>query len=146
MHKYQKINNVKGHCIQNCQYLYDCITKNGLSDTIKPKAVIVSYHLDNENIAFHVHMILQDADGTIIDPSFEIASVKGTYHTSIKGFIDSFKNDKSLGAHYKEIIKTTASKFLSFIPFTYRIMDNNGPIITDKLHYNLQADWIEKYV
>lgn len=145
MHAYQKINNIKGECIQNCQYLYDCITKNGLCDFIKPKVVITVYQTDDGPAIFIVHMVLQDADGNLIDPSYEVASLKRDYHTSVKGFINSLKNCKGL-LDQKDVIKSTISQFLSLIPFEERIMDNNGPILTNKLTYNLQADWVEENV
>lgn len=147
MHQYQKNNNIKGQCIQNCQFLYDCITKNNLPIIIKPKAVIVAYNPYPTHTMFHIHMVLQTSEGNIIDPSYEVSCIeKSAYYTSVKDFMEVFKDSNELLKEQKEQVKETVKNYLIFLPFEEYIMSADKPVITDTLHYNLQADWVGEHL
>jgi hypothetical protein len=146
MRKFQEVNLIKKQCITNSQYLYDIIISNRYftRDEIRVKAVIV-VSSDEELDTFTFvggHLVLVFDDGSIIDPSYDIFSLKNrSYFDNIKDVMDSFKNED------KELLKTNFKKgFVDHIHFM-KIAEqiNSGEcLITEKQFYNDQADYIEK--
>uniref|UniRef100_A0A6C0LE21 Uncharacterized protein n=1 Tax=viral metagenome TaxID=1070528 RepID=A0A6C0LE21_9ZZZZ len=146
MREFQRINCIKNECVTNVQYLYDCFKINSAS-AIKAKPVIV-VSIDDETQTFicvggHLIILLDDNE-TIIDPSYDVFSLKNkSYYDNIKDLMDSFNNESK--EILKQIFQKSISKFLEFIKLADRI--NNGElVICDKKFYNNQADYIEKIV
>ena len=142
MREYQKENNIKKQCVTNAQYLYDTIKMNSISN-IKTKAVYV-FSDNNEGTAIFLggHLVVVFDDGTIIEPSYDIFCLKNkSYFDNITDLLDIFDDKVELKS--KIDIKKLISDHMHFITLSEQI--NKGTlIITDKEHYNKQADYIEK--
>ena len=146
MLEYQKIHQIQNQCILNCNYLYHNIKiLKGGAFNIKPKTVIVIYGRDLDTTVFHVHMVLETENGEIIDPSYEINSIKLKHVCkSIKEFTDKIKKDTgteipSLGqiVTIKEVIK----KYLSLQKYEDRIINNF--VTTDTKPYHDLANFVD---
>ena len=144
MREFQKEKFITKQCVTNTQFLYDIITTNCIGIDVKVKAVIVVSTDDETNSFTFVggHLVLVLNDETIIDPSYDVFSLKNkSYFHNIKDVMDSFDNKS------KEIIKT---KFKNEMGFHIQFMkiaeqkNNNKHIITEKQFYHNQADYIEK--
>jgi len=143
MRKYQKENNVKKQCVTNAQYLYDTMKIN-LNNNVKTKAVFVFSDNNQEDTAIFVsgHIIVTIDNKTIIEPSYDIYCLENTsYFDNIKDLVSIF--DDKIELKSKIDIKKLIYDHIHFIKISEQI--NNGEfIITDKKHYNKQADYIEK--
>ena len=139
MREYQMKHNIKKQCVTNCQYLYDTFKANCPLNNVKVKAVIGILPNKYGTIIYAGHVVVE-VDEDIFEPSYEVYSIRNIeYFDNIKQFKNVFafpnKND------IKDIIK-------EFIDFT-KIADtiNNGELaITDKEHYNNQADYVEEKI
>jgi hypothetical protein len=146
MRKFQKNNNIKKQCLTNTQYLYDIIKSNNINN-VKVKAVFaLSNNYDTDTSVFvGGHLILVLDNDVIIDPSYDIFSLKNiSYFYNIKDLINT--TNTTLSVNNKNKLKTIYRELMCnhcrFIKLAERI--NNGElIITDKIHYNNQADYIE---
>jgi len=142
MREYQRKNNIKNKCVRNAQYLYDTIRMNS-SSNVKVKAVLVyAEDADKEEsriVAGHLVLVLEDE--TIIDPSYDIFSLKNkVYSDNINDFMNMFKNKDEVR---KDIdIKYIISRHIDFMKFAERINNGECPV-SDKKYYNDQADYIE---
>jgi hypothetical protein len=140
MREYQKIHGIKGQCMTNVQYLFDCFKENkGFS--AKAKAVIAvstdETAMTTEIITGHLVIVLND--NLLLEPSYEIYSKK-----KIKYFYN-IKHFKSAIAKKSIDLKICISNHIVFIKLAERI--NNGELmINDKTFYDDQADYIEKVV
>ncbi len=149
MYEYQKMNNVKGNCVSNCQYLYDQISGVHFVD-VKFKAVIATGYrkkmitknyaeLDHVSI---VHLVLVVNDGLmekIVDPSYEVVSLKDLeYWDTIKEWKDN---------HPKRdfVDKENVKYYLDFVKIADQ-MNNKQFYITNKEWYHGQADYINTEV
>jgi hypothetical protein len=143
MREYQKENNIKNQCVTNAQYLYDIIKTNSNSN-VKTKAVFVFSHNNEEdtNIFVSGHLIVILNDETIIEPSYDIFCLKNiSYFDNIKDLVNIFDDKVKLKS--KIDIKKLICDHIHFMKLSDQI--NNGElIITEKNHYNKQADYIEK--
>jgi hypothetical protein len=146
MMEFQKINNIKNQCVTNVQYLYDCVKMNHKSWNVKVKPVIVLSIDDNETkmlrfVSGHLILLL-DNNETIIDPSYDVFSLKNkSYFDNVKDFLDNF--DDNSKAFIKENLKKIICDFVDFAKLAERI--NNGELlICDEEFYNNQADYVEK--
>lgn len=143
MREYQKENNIKKQCVTNAQYLYDTIKMNSNSN-VKTKAVFVFSNNNEEDTAIFVggHLIVILDDETIIEPSYDIFCLKNiSYFDNIKDLVNIFDDKVCLNS--KIDIKKLIYDHIHFMKISDQI--NNGEfIITDKKHYNKQADYIEK--
>ena len=80
------MNNTTGRCVDNALFLCDTLKHHGIGATAK--AVLVCYERPNEYDAVcHIHLVVQIDEG-IIDPSYEIDSIKLT------AYCDQFCNAK----------------------------------------------------
>jgi len=150
MRDFQEKNCIKKQCVTNTQYLYDCIRMN-TSSKVKAKPVIV-VSIDDELHTFLCvggHLVIVLDDDTIIEPSYDIFSLKNkSYFDNIKDFMNSFDNksncmNEELNKEFTFMLKKSVGHFLNFIKLAERI--NNGElVICDKDFYNNQADYIEK--
>ena len=146
MREYQNLNNVKGQCITNTQYLYDTIKYNSFGKYVefKAKAVFV-IKIDNElNLTrFVTHVVLNVKDKSndeeyIIDPSYETFSLKNKkYYDTIQSFMPIFKN--TTDENKKKMLKD----FVDFSEYADNI-NNGGLLLADRKFYNQQADYIEE--
>jgi len=145
MRKYQKKNNIKKQCVTNSQYLYDIIKMNSNSNSnVKTKSVIacsVNYE-ENTTTVVSGHIVVVLDDETTIEPSYDIFSLENvSYFENIKDFIDSFEDKNVLKTNFD--IKKLLNDHIKFKKISEQI--NKGElIITDKEHYDKQADYIEK--
>ena len=146
MREYQNLNNVKGQCITNTQYLYDTIKYNSFGKYVefKAKAVFV-IKIDNElNLTrFVTHVVLNVKDKSndeeyIIDPSYETFSLKNKkYYDTIQSFMPFFKN--MTDENKKKILK----EYISLSKHADNI--NNGELLfADRKFYDQQADYIQE--
>lgn len=132
MRKYQKKHNVKGACMTNTQYLYDCVRH--IDPYVKAKAVMVVS--DGYKIcAGHLVLVLGDGK-TLIDPSYEIYSQKNNLYCDNIKCID-FNDDE------RELKRNTLKDYIKFVGFAKKINDG-GLLIHDKEYYNNQANYVEK--
>jgi hypothetical protein len=149
MVEYQEIHNIKKECVTNVQILYDIIKETDPSLDVKIKAVIVVSH-DNENnthLCVTGHLVLSIDDENVIDPSYEIASLKNSYYfTNIKDYIQSFNNtyDKkeqieifSKGGGLANIIQ----EHLKFVNIADGM--NNNKFRINKEYYNNICQYIQ---
>ena len=143
MREYQKENNITKQCITNSQYLYDIIKMNS-SNNVKTKAVFVFSDKNEEDACIFIsgHLVVVLDDDTMIDPSYDIFCLKNTsYFDNIKDLMNIF-DDKVL-VKTKFDIKKIIRDHIHFMKIAEQI--NNGDcVITEKEHYNRQADYIEK--
>jgi hypothetical protein len=143
MREYQKENNITKQCITNSQYLYDIIKMNS-SNNVKTKAVFVFSDKNEEDACIFIsgHLVVVLDDDTMIDPSYDIFCLKNTsYFDNIKDLMNIF-DDKVL-VKTKVDIKKIIRDHIHFMKIAEQI--NNGDcVITEKEHYNRQADYIEK--
>lgn len=143
MREYQKENNIKNQCVTNTQYLYDIIKMNSISN-VKTKAVYVFSGNYEEDTAIFVggHLVVELDDETIIEPSYDIFSLKNkSYFDNIKDLLNIFDNKVELKT--KININKLIYDNIQFMKISEQI--NNGELlISDKEHYNKQADYIEK--
>lgn len=148
MHLFQKKHNIKGECITNCQYLYDCI-KNCFPDiNVSIKAVCVLSKYQN-NYAYTVgHLLINlniNEKNYLFDPSYEIFC-----HEQKKYFYDFNKFSKEFRNSYllknKEEFKRLLNLHIDFIKKADKINNNitNMVYVHNKEFYNNQADYIEK--
>ena len=134
MIKFQKDNNIKGQCITNTQFLYDCIKR--IYPNVKAKAVICVIN-NNNIIKCIVHMIII-IDNIIYEPSYEIVSYGNVvYYDNIKTIISN------LPSISKDMISKTFNDFIEFIQLANKI-NEGGLLVCDKDFYNNQADYVEK--
>ena len=114
------------------------------NSNVKTKAVFVFSDNNEEDSAIfvggHIAIILDDE--TIIEPSYDIFCLKNiSYFDNIKDLVNIFDDKVKLKS--KIDIKKLICDHIHFMKISQQI--NNGElIITDKTHYNKQADYIEK--
>lgn len=139
MREFQKEHFIKQQCVTNAQYLYDCFKENS-SSNIKVKAVIVTSVEEKKSwfkcIGGHLIILLDDNE-TIIDPSYDVFSLKNkSYFRNVKHLMESIDDES------KPLFKTSIADFLYFTKVAERI--NNGEGLTcDEDFYNNQADYVQ---
>lgn len=146
MRNFQKENCIKNQCVTNVQYLYDCIKNNeSINISIKIKPVIVVSICENRCIAGHLVLsIYEDNEEIIIDPSYDVFSIKNKYYyDNIKSFTENCC-DKS-NSESKVFAQNIISTFMKFVKLADQ-MNNGKFLICDKEFYNNQADYIEKII
>ena len=140
MREYQKKHKIKKQCVTNCQYFYDNFKANCPLNTIKVKAVIGISLNDDRTIVYAGHVVVEVDEEFIIEPSYEVYSMYNIeYFDNIKQLMNVFafpnKND----------MKDAIKEFICFTKLADTI--NNGELtITDKEHYNNQADYVEEKI
>ncbi len=145
MYEYQKMNNVKGNCVSNCQYVYDQIEgvhfvnvkfKAVIATGIR-KQIITDTHIQLDHCSI-VHLVLDVNDGfmeRIIDPSYEVIILEELE------YYDSIKKWKENHPKREFVNKKSIKEFLNFVKIAEQM--NNGQFyITNKEWYNGQADYI----
>uniref|UniRef100_A0A6C0B9Z4 Uncharacterized protein n=1 Tax=viral metagenome TaxID=1070528 RepID=A0A6C0B9Z4_9ZZZZ len=138
MLEYQKMNNIKGYCIPNTQYLYNIATKYFPHNSVKAQAVLCFVYDDsNELIKRIVHMVLT-IDGILYDPSYELYSLKNvSYFTNIE--------DLKQTINIETISKDTLDTFTRFQKYATMINNEISLIkITTNYsdYYNKQSKYI----
>lgn len=141
MREYQKNNDVKRQCITNAQYLYDILKINKFKNSIQARAVLLVSVDDEKDITIinNAHMVVV-IDDVLYDPSYETFNLKNKmYFFNVKDFIQKCVFDES----HKDVMRDMIKSFLKIKEFEKEINDG-GLVITDKVFYNNQADYIEK--
>lgn len=137
MHKYQKINNVKGCCMTNALILYD-IVRLSTAKNVKVKAVYaISYDTETQICRiFEGHVVLSLGNNQLIEPSWELEKLKDVqYFDSINTLLKVYK-----GFDRKELPRIIKAH-IHFTNIANRI--NNGEfLISDKEHYHKQLDYL----
>lgn len=149
MLEYQKENNITTHCIVNTAYLYDMYK---LNSNIKVKAKAVFVLTDDGGIGpcgmLPGHLVLILDNGTIIDPSYEIFSVKNkTYCHSIE---DLKKVCVESNINLTEsFMKELESDNIPFANIAEKINNGTYKITLEDsfgVYYNKQAKYIKKKI
>lgn len=137
MHKYQKINNVKGCCMTNALILYD-IVRLSTAKNVKVKAVYaISYDTETAICRFFEgHVVLSLGNNQLIEPSWELENLKDVqYFDSINVLIKVFKGLD------RKVLPQLIEKHIYFTNIANRI--NNGEfLISDEEHYHKQLDYL----
>jgi len=135
MHKFQQERGVKDQCVTNTQFVYDTFKHNYDIDVKARACIVLSQDIKNKELKVIIHLVLTVGD-KIIDPSYDVFSLKPHYCFDFASFSKATKATM-LGFQKKYLII-----FLKFLDLAKRI--NEGQlIITDKQHYNDQADFLE---
>ena len=86
IYEYQRVNDIKGQCITNTQFLYNFIKKHYPDTKMKTVACIV-YHDSGEYRRICINHILLKINNIIIDPSYEYHILNNkTYFYSYEDF------------------------------------------------------------
>jgi hypothetical protein len=135
MREYQRVNNIKEKCITNTQYLHTTMKKLGVANSFKAEAVITASYDKDNNVTklFAGHIVLTLDNTVMIDPSYEIFSLKDKkYFYTIKEFIDYVnlytEEDRS---HFN--IKKIIKHYMRFRFYADEI--NRGNFVSDKQYY-----------
>lgn len=142
MNEYQKNNSIEKMCVNNVQILMDNFNSVNPNHPIKSQAVICFYYnkeLNTKNIITH---LVCSWNGNIIDPSYEVNSIKEClYFKNVKELLEFFPEIKDDKEFYNNSIK----HFLTFVDYSIR-MNKGEFIITDKEYYNNINDYCEKFL
>lgn len=143
MRDFQKVRAIKGQAITNVQYLYDTARYAKLAP--KARATIVLSMTDDPEgspklIAHHI--VIEFNDGMIVDPSYDVASLKNkTYFSNVKDLINSFDDKTELDRQCN--LKHRLREHIIMTRVAEQI--NNGQaIVSDKQFYNEQANYIDR--
>lgn len=144
MRGYQEAKNIKKQCVTNIQYLYDFIKLNNICN-VKTKAVYVFSYNDEENIATIVsgHLVIELDNKRIIEPSYDIFCLKNKYYFDNIKDLKNMYDDKT--EYLKNNMKQIINDHLHFMKLSEQI-NNGGLLMTDKEHYDNQANYVEKYM
>jgi len=139
---YQKENNITQRCITNALYFKDCLNANGQEATVR--AVLARWiNQEQQGYQICVHMVVDIGNNRLIDPSYEITSLKGVeYLEKIHlAYPKELMNCPTQGLTQRECIE----KFLEFLAIAKRI--NGGENLSTGLeYYHAQADYVERVV
>lgn len=150
MYEYQKHNKITHQCVTNTQYLYDCITMNTRKQNINIKCevrcVYIVYVIDNKLILSSDHVVVF-LEGKIYEPSYAIYKLNPVYIFTLKK-LNEYINEKrgtTLTSYEK---KKLLNNYIEFKKYADDINDinYNNVVITNKEHYNKQADYIKKTI
>ena len=141
MHKFQQERGVENQCVTNVQFLYDTIkhSPHATDIDVKARACLV-LETSASLMRVVVHLVISVDDATI-DPSYDIASLKTKdYYFSLPAFLkEAVKRGINLPLDFK---KDIVEKFIVFLDLARRV--NAGELlVTDKTHYNDQADFLQ---
>ena len=137
MHKYQKENNIIQQCVTNTQYLYSCINQNKMINKAIAKPYLTITNIDTYFIGFGSHVVIE-WNNKIYDSSYEIYNKNTTYYNNIKEVLLKYPRLK----HRPDMIKELIIDNNNMINHCNNI-NNDIIVITNKKHYDLQADYIE---
>lgn len=142
MHQFQKDNEITKECITNVQYYYDIMNTKGFNVKAKPVVALYSKLNGNEHTTITViHMVIEYENGIILDPSYEISSIKNCqYCDSIKVLIELLSTYPT--PLTKEYIASILTQFIKF----KKIADDinlDKFIICNKDFYHNQHAYIE---
>lgn len=144
MLEYQKLNNIKGQCMTNVQYLLDTIKMNETDSKAKAMPVI-ALHRRGDEMLIVAHLVIALEDDKIIDPSYEISSLDDEstiYCSKISTVKEYLKSTNSDQAETNKTLKFATSKLIEFMKITDEM--NRGEIrVSNKEYYNNQADYVE---
>jgi hypothetical protein len=146
MREYQKQNEIKSKCVDNCQFTRDVLTPY-FGNRIQVKPVIVLHNEVEGSTAICIHLVIQ-FDDTIIEPSYEYFKIKDKHY--IDNLIHLTEIMKSncvdncqFTRDFKKMYKENVENFIKFIKIADEM--NKGIFkITDKKYYDNQINFIEK--
>jgi hypothetical protein len=142
MREYQHLHNIKKQCITNTQFVYDILSLRYGTDRIKATAVIViGEDEQGRNYICDGHMVIL-FDETIIDPSYELYSLKNKKYFST---IANYKSYISYAQDETEKYKNTIKQHLTFRKLAEEI-NSGGFVIVDKTYYIQLTDYIDKQI
>ncbi len=146
--EYQKINNITGECIANCQYFYDCIYNNFYDyfDKVEVKNIFTCLRKNGNLHCWGGHMVVM-LDDEIFDLSYEINSKNPKYFTTYKTFQEYIKNNLNNHPTNKEF-KTILNRYFEFGEYAININNKNYKYVLchDKNYYSNMADYIEEII
>jgi hypothetical protein len=171
MHEYQRRHNVTKMCISNVTTVLDFI--DGARERFRAKTVFAVWQeplkvLTREDGSIYtdtptytcIHLVVQCADGRLLDPSFEVAQHNPTYVDSFakltavlseleKRSTGTRYNEGADGAHERELfMKDLLAQFLRFEQGSVRKLNSGGWCYTDngKEFYHAQFDFLNEWI
>ena len=135
MSEYQRDNNITKQCVTNCMYIYESIYRSGMS--VQAKAVIAILRDEYATGICSGHIVLTSPNGTIIDPSHEITSHANVVYLNT---ITELKKEVDVPP---ELCRQIIKDVLDFTLIAEK-MNSGICIISDEMHYNKQADYVEE--
>lgn len=146
MLEYQRKNIIKGKCITNVQYLYDSIKENIKNCNIKIISVFVTSVHQNIHRLISPHLVLLLDDNDIIDPSYEVYSLKNKkYYFTFKDLNDTIDIINYCNYNPEYNIKEIINRHICITQIADE-MNSGKKWITDEEYYNNQADYIQKKI
>jgi len=130
MMEYQKMNNVKGLCIDNATYLRDSMQGSGFA--AKMKAVMAVTNRDG-GVEICAHQVVEWR-GMILDPSYEVAHRSPRYADTI----DSLNDLDKMTA---EVKRAALEGFLNMVRSAEKC-NGKDLYIVNRHHYDAQADYV----
>lgn len=138
MREYQKLNNIKGKCVDNTTYAARIINSNG--GNIEAKSYIVISVETTPSTLIYGHLALNFKGDIIIEPSYEVFSIPNcVYFDNLKDVIPIISKNSTLDI--KEII----SRFLLFTKYA-ELINSGETCYTEGEYINKLDDYIEEYI
>lgn len=139
MHQFQKDNEIIGQCITNVQYYYDIMNTKGINVKAKPVVALYSKLNGNEYTTITViHMVIEYENGIILDPSYEISSIKNCHYCdSIKVLIELLSTYPT--PLTKEYIASILNQFIKFKKIADDINLDKFTICNKDFYHNQHA-------
>jgi hypothetical protein len=143
MLSYQKQQNIKGMCVINCKYLLECLQIQYPKCNAKVLPVIVvEDRIDNLTEFCIVHMVIVIDEKDIIDPSYEVYSLKNIRYENIN-FINNWQiSKKKEMSENCNFMQKTANLINNGLGNT--LFDNKEYVLKTLPYYNKQADFTEE--
>jgi hypothetical protein len=134
MREYQRVNNIKGKCVTNTQYLHTTMKKIGVGNSFKAEAVItVSNEGDSVTKICAGHIVITLDNTAMVDSSYDVFSLPDKkYFYTIKEFMD-FVNLYSEEDRSHFNIKKIIKHYMRFRFYADEI--NRGNFVSDKQYY-----------
>lgn len=140
---YQKEHNIKGRCCDNVTILYDIIKSSFKSLNPVFKNVVVCSEKNGSPMVCEGHIVIQLDNGSIIDPSYEIASLKNS------DYLDNFENfRKCLGDIdvFKPLMSRFEKEFNRFKGYAKRMNNGDFGVSNHTYYTNLVKYLLDKSI
>lgn len=133
MYQFQQANKIENKCVDNTQYLRDCLLASGISARVEPRFAV---WIDDDACGVVVHLIVAVGD-RFLDPSYDVFRHKQV------DYIKSFNEITEIAGMGKGLCKRDVID--SFVKLS-KIADdiNKGELCcTNGKYYLAQADYCE---
>ena len=147
MREFQRQNGIKNNCVMNSQFLYNIMKRKRIND-VKVKAVMVISCNEETNSFTFVggHLIVLLGKDTIIDPSYDIFSLKNKcYCLDVKEMMENCGEIMQKCNEAKGTVKTSISLFLMMLKIEEKINKGDfGELLMNIEINKKQAEYIGK--